>query len=55
MRRRVRSGGHGKLAGQRLGDQGAGLGNAIKLDEGAEARALGLAEQHLVKRAEPGA
>src|SRR5262245_66523558 len=43
----------GKLALERLGDQRAGLADAVKLDEGAEARALLLAEQHGVKRRKP--
>ena len=36
-------------------DQRDRLGDAVDRDEAAEARPLGLAEQHLVERAEPGA
>ena len=36
-------------------DQSARLGDAVERDEGAEARALRLAEQHLVEGREPGA
>src|SRR3954469_24800238 len=43
-----------KLAGKRAGDEGAGLGDAVENDEGAEARAALLAEQDLVDRREPG-
>src|SRR5581483_3916822 len=42
-----------ELAPKRLGDQRACLGDAVKLDEGAEARALRLAEQNFVERREP--
>src|SRR6476659_8582267 len=38
---------------ERLLYQHTGFGNAVKLDEGAEARALGLAEQHLIEGGEP--
>src|SRR5680860_731588 len=38
---------------ERLTDQRAGLGDAVELHKRAEARALGLAEQHLVEGGEP--
>src|SRR5690554_4777353 len=43
----------GQCAVQRLSDQRARLLDAVKLDEGTEARPLRLAEQHLVERREP--
>src|SRR4051812_50093317 len=43
-----------EIAGERAGDEGAGLGDAVERDEGAEARAALLTEQDLVDRREPG-
>src|SRR6185437_11865629 len=47
------SGGLEQLAGKGRGDQGAGFGHPVKGDEGAKARPLLAAEQHLIERAEP--
>src|SRR5512144_2281637 len=44
-----------ELALKRLGDERAGLRDTVKLDEGAEAWALRLAEQDFVERGEPAA
>ena len=46
-------GGLHKLAGQRIGDELAGFGDAVESDEGAEAGALLCPEQHAIDGAEP--